>query len=362
LPLSDFKESEKAGLRVLQDSLLGELDDIEYQQTYTSGWSGTLKVPVAEGTMSGQGSFSPRSKTYPEIVGKFKVVLRRIVTQLPDRCVIIGIDELDKIEEPVRARAFLNEIKGIFGVQQCYFLVAVSLDALSAYGRRGMPIRDAFDSAFDEILEVPTLSYLDATRVIERRTVGMSVPFIALAYVVSGGLARDLIRVARRITIVARTSVDNRMSTIAARVVGEEARSKFDASVWALRMSNLDPYSSSIVRTIRDSDIEDSAGLLELAEALCTLLSQGPAFDSATSELTREMASYAYFGATVLEVFGRDFDVESFHLSETTGLLDKLASARQRFVSSTDEVWSDLNSIRAAIDKMCLRGWDGSVA
>lgn len=38
----------------------------------------------------------------------------------------VGIDELDKIESAEQAQAFLNEIKGLFGVPGCQFLVSVS--------------------------------------------------------------------------------------------------------------------------------------------------------------------------------------------------------------------------------------------
>ena len=36
----------------------------------------------------------------------------------------------------------------------CYYLISVSDDALAAYEMRGLPVRDAFDSAFDEVIHV----------------------------------------------------------------------------------------------------------------------------------------------------------------------------------------------------------------
>ena len=58
--------------------------------------------------------------------------------------VIIGIDELDKMSEE-DARQFPNDIKTVFGQRDCYYLVSVSEDAMSAFERRGMRFRDVFE-------------------------------------------------------------------------------------------------------------------------------------------------------------------------------------------------------------------------
>jgi hypothetical protein len=81
----------------------------------------------------------------------------------------------------------LNDIKAIFGIDRCFFLVSVSEDAIASFERRGMPFRDAFDSAFDEIIAVHPLDFRDATRLLRRRVIGSSLPFEALSYCLSGG-------------------------------------------------------------------------------------------------------------------------------------------------------------------------------
>jgi hypothetical protein len=113
--------------------------------------------------------------------------------------VFIGVDELDKIGTAEQAEHFLNEVKGIFGIPHLYFMVAVSDDALNAFERRGLPLRDAFDSSFDEILRVEPLTYYESRRLLYRRVIGLTEPYVALCHCLAGGLARDLIRAARQV-------------------------------------------------------------------------------------------------------------------------------------------------------------------
>src|SRR5439155_21212139 len=80
-----------------------------------------------------------------------------------------------------------------------YFLVSVSDEALTSFERRGLPLRDVFDSSFDEIIRVEPLRYEDSRRLLYRRVVGLTEPYIALCHCLSGGLARDLIRAARQV-------------------------------------------------------------------------------------------------------------------------------------------------------------------
>ena len=67
---------------------------------------------------------------------------------------VVGIDEVDKIEDVTAARRFVDDLKAIFHVPGCFFLVSVSDDAIASFETRGLPFRDAFDSAFDEIVRV----------------------------------------------------------------------------------------------------------------------------------------------------------------------------------------------------------------
>ena len=121
--------------------------------------------------------------------------------------VIIGIDELDKIGSDEKARQFLNDIKGVFGLERCFYLVSVSEEAMANFERRGLPFRDVFDSSFDEIIKVSYFGFDDAKQMLARRILGLPVPFTGLCYCLSGGLPRDLIRAARRLIDISDPSI-----------------------------------------------------------------------------------------------------------------------------------------------------------
>jgi hypothetical protein len=129
-------------------------------------------------------------------VNEFRTFARTVAAEVhrSGHRIFIGVDELDKIGSPDQAEQFLNEIKGIFGVPYLYFVVSVSDDALTAFERRGLPLRDAFDSSFDEIIHVDPLDYAESRRLLYRRVIGLSEPYVALCHCLAGGLPRDLIR------------------------------------------------------------------------------------------------------------------------------------------------------------------------
>jgi hypothetical protein len=140
---------------------------------------------------------------------KFAASVAADVDRRGDR-VFIGVDELDKIGSAEQAEHFLNEVKGIFGIPHLFFMVSVSDDALNAFERRGLPLRDAFDSSFDEILRVAPLSYPESRRLLYRRVIGLTEPYVALCHCLAGGLARDVIRAARQVARNAATLTASR--------------------------------------------------------------------------------------------------------------------------------------------------------
>ena len=205
---------------------------VKFQQSYTSGWSGTvtlnsspLPLQVQAGR-SGSKAVTPMSMSVPEIVAGFRhftEVLRapfQLTTETAFEWVrsaaaeleapsppglrpgpvpvVIGIDEVDKIEDPRTAQAFFNQIKGLFGDTQCLFLISISDDALAAYERRGLPLRDAFDSSLSTVVALPYLTREAARALTGSRLVGVTEPAADLLYLLSGGLPRELVRLIRR--------------------------------------------------------------------------------------------------------------------------------------------------------------------
>ena len=101
---------------------------------------------------------------------------------------VISIDEVDKIRDSDRAEAFLNDIKAIFGVPGCLYLVSLSEDAMAGFARRTPSIRSTFDSAFDELVPVGPMTYRHSEQLLFKRVTGVPRPFIALCHVLAGGL------------------------------------------------------------------------------------------------------------------------------------------------------------------------------
>jgi hypothetical protein len=151
------REGRSANDEALAAAAKRHLARVRYLQTYTTGWSGGLRLPGGgDGQYSRGVSRAEQPRSYPEIVDGFRTFAREVAADINRKGerVFIGVDELDKIGSAEKAERFLNEIKGIFGIPHLYFMVSVSDDALTAFERRGLPLRDAFDSSFDEIIRV----------------------------------------------------------------------------------------------------------------------------------------------------------------------------------------------------------------
>lgn len=109
---------------------------------------------------------------------------------------VIGIDEIDKMP-PDEAEKFINQVKALFGTENCLTLVSVSDDALTNFEQRAFSVRDAFDTAFDDIVRVEPLDHSAVHELLTRRVSGVPDTYVALCYVLSGGLPLECLRVAR---------------------------------------------------------------------------------------------------------------------------------------------------------------------
>ncbi|MGH3388402.1 MAG: P-loop NTPase fold protein [Actinomadura sp.] len=187
----------------LRQEAAKHLQRIRYLQTTSSetAWNATVR---GLGFRRARGRLLARQPlTYPEIVKAFKgflTVVAAHVTSLGDGAglLVIGIDELDRIQPAAGAREFLNEIKVIFDVRNCLFVLSVSDDALHEAELAPVGRRDVFDSAVDEVVRVEPLDQEGAVALLNPRVYG-GVPeaFAALFNCLSGGIPRDLLRTAR---------------------------------------------------------------------------------------------------------------------------------------------------------------------
>jgi hypothetical protein len=79
----------------MQSEASALLEEVQFQQTFSSGWSGGLKLPVGlEAGLTGTATLARQQMSLPDIVGRLRDFLMTVAT--PPGLVMIGIDELGR--------------------------------------------------------------------------------------------------------------------------------------------------------------------------------------------------------------------------------------------------------------------------
>jgi hypothetical protein len=175
------------------------LAQLQAEQTATIQVGGAL--PVMQAAFSRSVALKTLPWSMPELVGHLCQFIEAVTVaeRARDRTVLICIDEIDRIGSAKEATQFLSEIKAIFGAAQCYFIVAIAEEFGTAFSRRAIVGRSVADNAFDEIISLEPMSFDMSRQLLQRRVPGFTDSFVWLALVLSGGMPRELIRVARRL-------------------------------------------------------------------------------------------------------------------------------------------------------------------
>lgn len=337
------------------------LTDIWFQQSFTSGWSGQLSTAV-EVEIEESHDLAKEPMSMPEIVSE----LRRLVKEISGlRTVRIGIDELDKIESPEAAWSFMNEIKVLFLIPNCFFLVSVSEDAMSMFERRGLPFRDVFDSSFDDVVSVGYLDASGAIDLIERRIIGMRVPFILLCHCMAAGLARDLIRSARDVITLNAGSSSHGLSDICRQMVDRDVAAKAEATIVACRRLAPTVMTQQLLLWLDDAKRRNwtSDSLLawvEGAESHLTAIrvssgrrSGSYAQRKKADALAIEFATFCFFSVSLLAFFVTERPrVEFRDAARSDGdsyPISDLVRARQNFAVDPLIAWNSINQFRVRI-------------
>ncbi|GAB3278693.1 hypothetical protein GCM10027589_04890 [Actinocorallia lasiicapitis] len=173
------------------------LREIRFLQTVggETGWEAGWKSVKLARKRSVSSARQPLS--YPEIVHALCGFLAEVSDEARRHSLrlVVGVDELDRIHPPDKAAEFLNELKAVFDVPHCLFVITASDEALRSAGLgRG---KDAFDSAIDETIRLSPLDLGASTLLLSSRVIGLPVPFTALFNILAGGIPRDLLRTAR---------------------------------------------------------------------------------------------------------------------------------------------------------------------
>ncbi|SAL30226.1 P-loop NTPase fold protein [Caballeronia humi] len=315
------------------------LTEIKFQQSFSSGWAGALKIPGGvEGSVNKARSLAQLQLTLPEIVSGLLDLLERATLEYT---VIIGIDELDKLQSDEKAHNFLNEIKAIFGVRGVYYLISVSQNAMSNFERRGLPFRDAFDSSFDDIISVDFMDFDTARRLIVQRVVGMPMQFQALCYCISGGLAREIVRSCRDLAELVSTQPANDLESITHRLVKSDIDAKIQAVTAAVERMSVEPMRSEFLGVLYPlaSSTVSADELQAVSDKLTDLMIQPrprrgqsapPEPDvKALVSLVEEVSTYFSYLAAIRTFFTNGLKEAPFRDASERGLIEMLASARR---------------------------------
>lgn len=345
--VSRMQSQPAVALRAVQ-----HLREIKYQQTSLTGWSDKVSMGLgasatvsAERAVSQSRSLAERHWTLPDATEKLREFLRLAATDAP---VVVGIDELDKMS-PETAEGFLNGTKGIFGVERCYFLLSVSEDAVASFERRGLPLRDVFDSSFDEVVRVGYLSLRETERLLSARVVRMPMQFIALCYCIAGGLPRDVVRAARTLFKLRQHDPSGQLSDLAHRLIRADFDAKCDATRIALATVRRSQGAQAIAAL---SELKRAGPSTEMLGRIPPIA--GPSTeaqgDQEPVETILELMSYDYFATTLIDVFDASLDAtrmrEAEEEAETGGTLLQLAIARQDFALGALPAWQRISEFR----------------
>ena len=325
------------------------LDRLRYLETRSEEWTAELSSTAAKLSTKRAVSRAAQPWTMPELTTAYVEFVKRISRNRP---VIIGIDELDKMASVEEAQRFLNEIKSLFGQPGTYYLITLSDDAMSAFESRGLPLRDVFESVFDDVLRVEPLNLLESANVLHERTVGVAPPFVGLCHAVSGGLPRELIRVAREAIKIAENAECTELADVARKLIlARVAARNLAAEVVARRHVGSDG-SQPILSWLRALSVGvDSTQLLEqtaIAQVVLNLRAS-PASKPGLELLLVELAAAGYHAATTLEFFST-VDADGYEAaSEASGeqcAIELLARGMRDLSVAPRVAWTTVSEFR----------------
>jgi hypothetical protein len=291
----------------MQDRSRRLLADLRFLRTYSADWNASVTAVSALGLGSSRSRQAAEQPfTLPELVARYREYSEDVASwwrsvHNGQGRVLIGIDEVDKILDGERAETFLNDIKAVFGVPGCLYLVSLSEDALAVFARRAVSIRSALDSAFDELAAVSPMAYRDSEEMLVKRIAGLPRPFVALCHVLSGGLPRDLLRAARSLIIAAAPGKLATLPELADALVRHELDSLRRASLGRLAAC---PEARGLLNSMNHQEWPGAEPHHLVAAAADLADGARQSDDDQVREICREIIVSLSFYAAVLTVFG----------------------------------------------------------
>jgi hypothetical protein len=334
---------------VLRDARL-RLERIRFLQSLSTGWKGELKLPIGGAALDASRTLTEQEATLPDLISEFKAFATTVAQET--RMLIIGIDELDKIHGIEDAQRFMNDVKGVFGIPKCFFLISISEDALANFDRRGVPVRDAFDSSLDDVVRVGYLPLAGTRRLLHRRVVGLNEAFVCLCHCLAAGLPRDVIRLAR--TMVRQHGDEEgsqrALTSVTRSLAMQDFTSKKHATITAANALGPLPEVGHLLGWLHPQTLpEDTTHF----ECLRLVDLPGRADHELTtfrnlSQLATEFASFAYVLITAVQVFTSLDEPKLREVLENgqSNLFDQLAKARQALAVHPKLAWDETTEFR----------------
>lgn len=341
---------------------------IRFAEKHTTSGEASLSWTQVKARLTSATELSAIPLTEADLVNE----LTQLVKELKDSGynVVIGIDELDKLDTDDSAERFLNSIKILFPIRDCSFLVSISENAWTRFVYRGIPIRDVFDSSLDTVILVERLTYAEARSFILRRAESMTDTQVLFCYCLSGGLPRDLLRFARQLGEVNSDLGSNqRLSTMIPRVLEIELETKIQGVLLGLR--SREPSKRSLEFVAKLEDLRETTTSEPWTRMLSDFLANDSEFanfaaqgqkeyeppDSSQQVSTdewilqtrRELFTYLNFLDTVRLAFESGGSISALANGDRDALLsafEELAQSRRRIEVDASAGWRKINEAR----------------
>jgi hypothetical protein len=336
----------------------GHLAALRYVETTTRTKTAAVKSPFGVevgGSRSRQ--HAALARTHPELVGEFRGFLDFLSLRQRSRAdarIVVCIDELDKIGSAEETERFINDIKSVFGVEGCFFLVAVSEDALASFAQRAFTVRTTFDSAFDTVIRVDRFALADTRRLLVHRVLRLPEPFVWLCHALSGGLPRDLNRTVRQMYDIRAARQVNTLPEIAAGLIAQDLTTAVDVQVLQLR-GRMDAPAVELQRWVAH------AGRLPLTSRALQghrdTFSGDHTADDVLALVHEQFSAYLHYAATLVRAFQEDVELTIAQLEgadDKSDVMRELAEARARL--SVDPALS-VAHVDAFRDAVPLLAW-----
>ncbi|WP_433461694.1 hypothetical protein [Spirillospora sp. CA-128828] len=345
---------------------------LRLQVERTTTWGLNAGLPGIHGATMGLSkgdSLKYLPWSFPELVRNFRDFVEEITkdagTAGPP--VIITIDEVDRMGSVEKAERFISEIKAVFGIRNCFYIVSIAEEVGSVFARRAVAGRSIFENAFDDVVVIEPLYLAESRRLLLRRVPGFTDSFAYLAHSLSGGVPRELIRVTRRLVEInlaekkyGRTFP--RLDGLAAALVKEEMtetligiRTQLSSHSPAADLGGVFDFLRSMLRDMRLTVPCDMTRVLPRLYELARL-EVSPPPDASEADpvgtILIQLSGVALFCLTIIEVFedgvfelGRAQNV-SFTVSPAS--FEELAAARRELSVSPSSCRAILTRFREA--------------